>query len=360
MAVMEMDEVSDTTPAAANGKKSNAGGATVLPQGQVAREFINGKPSDLEGVKQLIFHLGCAAVCALVVDKGLNTPGVVGWLLLIAGELAFGLVSSFYFAGFHEMIHGTAFASSEVGSVLSHIAGFAIFRGSNWYYYFHWHHHRFTNDPERDPELSGSTTDRADPTADPAGAFKAMCLFLSGYPFGFERVPAMACHVLGMPPAESWVDTDAKRRKVRIEYSFYLLGYLALAVASLARPSTIGAKVWYHWLLPHMLGAGHLRYYQVAEHRGCKMGKWTDTNAWIVSRTTLSWAFYTRLAWNMPYHQEHHAWPNVPFYLLPELHRRVTAGGARPKSDCNPEGDDGYLWIHRVQWRQALKASKAG
>ena len=50
----------------------------------------------------------------------------------------------------------------------------------------------------------------------------------------------------------------------------------------------------------------------------------------------------------------------MPFYLLPELHRRVTAGGARPKSDCNPEGDDGYLWIHRVQWRQALKASKAG
>lgn len=29
------------------------------------------------------------------------------------------------------------------------------------YWYFHWNHHRFTNDPLRDPELSGSTVDRS-------------------------------------------------------------------------------------------------------------------------------------------------------------------------------------------------------
>ena len=61
----------------------------------------------------------------------------------------------------------------------------------------------------------------------------------------------------------------------------------------------------------------------------------------------------------MPYHQEHHAWPNVPFYLLPELHKLVVAGGKKPKSGCNPEGDNGFLWIHRVQWRQALIGLKA-
>lgn len=61
----------------------------------------------------------------------------------------------------------------------------------------------------------------------------------------------------------------------------------------------------------------------------------------------------------MPYHQEHHAWPNVPFYLLPELHKLVVAGGKKPKSGCNPEGDDGYLWVNRVQWRQALVGLKA-
>ena len=85
----------------------------------------------------------------------------------------------------------------------------------------------------------------------------------------------------------------------------------------------------------------------------------TCSNARSSATWQLSWWFYTKLAWNMPYHQEHHAWPNVPFYLLPELHRRVVAGGARPKSGCTPEGEYGYLWIHRVQWRQALTGTKA-
>ena len=30
------------------------------------------------------------------------------------------------------------------------------------------------------------------------------------------------------------------------------------------------------------------------------------------------------------YHSEHHAWPNVPFYLLPELHEAIKAEGTRP------------------------------
>ena len=403
---MSMEPEGEQVPGtpASNGKKSNAGGESVVDQRMVAREFINGKPSDLQGVLQLAFHLGCSVGCAKVVNTALQMDGVGGWALLVLGQCMFGLVSSFYFAGFHEMIHGTAFATMPLANLFSHIAGFAIFRGSNWYYYFHWHHHRFTNDPERDPELSGSTTDRIDPTADPTGAFRAMVLFLSGWPFGFERLPNMALHALGKPPSESWVDTDAKKAKVRLEYAFYLLGYLSLAAAGMARPASVGKALWYYWLLPHILGAGHLRYYQVAEHRGCKMGKFTDTNAWLVSRTraqpkpestrrkpatpcpvsyripltnsrracmqtapssplspgtTITWWIYTRLAWNMPYHQEHHAWPNVPFYLLPELHRRVVEGGKKPKSGCNPEGDDGFLWIHRVQWRQALVGLKA-
>ena len=31
------------------------------------------------------------------------------------------------------------------------------------------------------------------------------------------------------------------------------------------------------------------------------------------------------LAWNMPYHAEHHAFPSVPFHKLPALHRHVQA-----------------------------------
>jgi fatty acid desaturase len=328
----------------------------VIPQREVAHDFISGKVSDIEGFKQLCFHIGCASISASMIARGLHTDGVAGWIQFFIGELMLALCASFYFAAFHEMIHGSAFASKALADCMSHALGFATFRGSNWYYFFHWHHHRFTNDPERDPELSGETIDRADPTG--PGALKAMALFLSGYPFGFERIPNMLSHAIGSPPPESWIDSDYKKAKVRVEYSFYCIGYLVLALAALERPSSVGHGLWYYWILPHMLGAGHLRYYQTAEHRGCQQGSFTDTNAWVVSRTTLSWWLYTKLAWNMPYHQEHHAWPNVPFYLLPELHRRVVASGARPISGCNPDGDFGYLWIQRVQWRAALNAGK--
>jgi fatty acid desaturase len=38
------------------------------------------------------------------------------------------------------------------------------------------------------------------------------------------------------------------------------------------------------------------------------------------SRTTFTARAVRWLAWNMPYHAEHHAMPSVPFHRLPELH----------------------------------------
>ena len=51
------------------------------------------------------------------------------------------------------------------------------------------------------------------------------------------------------------------------------------------------------------------------------------------TRTTFTSRAVRALAWNMPYHTEHHTYPSVPFHRLPELHRliephlRVTADG---------------------------------
>jgi fatty acid desaturase len=38
------------------------------------------------------------------------------------------------------------------------------------------------------------------------------------------------------------------------------------------------------------------------------------------TRTTYTDALVRFLAWNMPYHTEHHVWPTVPFHRLPDLH----------------------------------------
>ena len=324
----------------------------VLPPAEVS-EFIRNRPSDAEGLKQLLFHLGFALAAAWCVKRAREEGSLAG---LVAAELALGFVASFYFTGFHEMIHNTAFRTRWLNKSLAHVVGFFIFRGANWYWYFHWYHHRFTNDPERDPELSGTTVDRADPTkvSGMVGRVAGYALFLSGYPFGFERLPGIVRHALGCPLPETWIDHPSKRSNVQREYACFVLGYAALAALAVLRPETIGAGLFYYWLLPHTLGAGHLRYYQTAEHRACRLGSFTDTNAWIVSRTTATWWLYARLAWNMPYHSEHHAWPNVPFYLLPQLHYRVKQRAARPASGCNPSGEHGFLYMHWVLLQQVV------
>lgn len=43
------------------------------------------------------------------------------------------------------------------------------------------------------------------------------------------------------------------------------------------------------------------------------------------TRTTLTTRVVRFLAWNMPYHAEHHAMPSVPFHKLPVLHDMTAA-----------------------------------
>merc|ERR1711988_2003448 len=185
-------------------KKANDG---VLPAGEV-RGFISNR-SDLQGLSQLCFHACFAAVAMLMVQRARESGSIVAPMI---AELALGFIASFYFMGFHEFIHGTAFDTNIINKVLGSIVGFFIFRGSKWYYFFHWNHHRYTNDPDLDPELSGTTVDRDDPLSVSGWAgMKSYAIFLSGYPFGFERLPSIFLYALGCGPQEIWADTPKKR-----------------------------------------------------------------------------------------------------------------------------------------------------
>ena len=254
------------------------------------------KLSDAEAFAQLIFHLGCVAVCALVVMWAYERGH---WGLLLLAYVPYGIIESFLFNGFHECVHNTAFETKALNTVFAHLLGFENFRGAKWFWCFHWSHHRFTNDPDKDPELSGESVDLDDPTKSLTGYLQ----FVSGYPFGFERVLRMARTVI-YDEVDPWVAEKpvATQQFVRMESAAYLCGYALLAIAGLVWPRAVGLKLILLWLVPHCVGAGHLRLYQFAEHRACKMGRYTDTNAWICARTTSTWWLYRKLAWYMPFH----------------------------------------------------------
>ena len=57
------------------------------------------------------------------------------------------------------------------------------------------------------------------------------------------------------------------------------------------------------------------------------------------SRTTTTTWLLRKLAWNMPYHAEHHAYPAVPFFRLPSFHKLTRQHLQKTER--------GYLRFHR-------------
>ncbi|WP_093997460.1 fatty acid desaturase [Octadecabacter ascidiaceicola] len=64
------------------------------------------------------------------------------------------------------------------------------------------------------------------------------------------------------------------------------------------------------------MGGPFLRRYLLAEHARCPHA----ASMLESTRTTFMDRLVRFLAWNMPYHVEHHAYPSVPFHKLPEFH----------------------------------------
>jgi len=296
----------------------------------------NNQSSDFAGFVQLFYHAGCALISAFVIHWSMKAGSTMG---VVTGEVMLGFVSSFYFMGFHELIHNTAFRTKWINTAIAKVVGVFIFRGADWFWCFHWLHHRYTQDPEKDPELSGGSSDLFDPSK----SVFAYMRFLTGWPFGFERLGNMVKMALGLK-VDPWVIEAGMEKEVRTESAIYCMVYAALACGA-ALSENVRTVVVFYWLLPHIIGSGHLRFYQFAEHRACETGKYTDLDAWGASRTTSTWFFYRRLAWNMPYHIEHHTWPTVPFHLLPDVHERIK--DKQPENRCLIGGGGGYIAIHR-------------
>jgi fatty acid desaturase len=60
------------------------------------------------------------------------------------------------------------------------------------------------------------------------------------------------------------------------------------------------------------------------------------------SRTTNTNRLVKTLAWNMPYHAEHHAYAAIPFHVLPQAHGIL--------EDRIEHQSRGYLAVHRDLW----------
>lgn len=252
--------------------------------------------SDGPGLKRLAVHGGLAAVLGTLI--ALKVPF---WPLLLLPQ---GLLLAFLFTAEHECIHGTAFRSRRLNQSVAFVAGLFLLLPPDWFRFFHFAHHRHTQDPERDPELMGPKPRR----------FREYAVYLSGVPYWASLAKSLWRNARGTAQ-ESWVPPKGMA-KVRAEARIYLGIYAALILGSLLAGS---AALFWACVAPALLGQPFLRGFVLAEHARCPLVADMLQN----TRTTLTNALVRFLSWNMPFHAEHHSYPAVPFHQLPRFHALI-------------------------------------
>ena len=259
--------------------------------------------SDLRGAAQSLGHYGVILLVGALIWKVASTWGLLWALPLMAVQ---GYVVAFLFMAVHETAHKTAFKSRSLNLVVGHLSAFLIGLPYEYYCLFHWDHHRYTQDPEKDPELIVGVK----PTSD-----TQLALAYSGLLQVAGRLRLMLGHAVSGKVTVPWIP-ESKRAAVVAEARIYTALYALLLALSLWLSSAL--LLWV-WVVPLMIGQLFLRPYLYAEHTGCDRTR----SAFHNTRTTYTGAFVKWFAWNMPYHVEHHAYPSIPFHALPKLNEIV-------------------------------------
>ena len=271
------------------------------------------KRTNIHGVLRLAIH--CSAIAGVGV-MAYHASGIsyLAWALML------GILGVFLFTPMHEASHLTAFRTRWINHAVTNLIGLLLILPPRWFSHFHMAHHQHTQDPAHDPEL-------ASPKPSTWGGY--LCA-LTGLPVWYSQLSALARNSAGRNQ-DDFIPTHLKAT-IAAEARVMIVIYMVAIAACAAFSSTILIKCW---VIPALLGQPFLRMYLLAEHAGCAL----TPNMFTNSRTTLTNWVIRFLAWNMPYHAEHHSLPSVPFHQLPRLHAKTAPLIAHL--------DDGYPSVHR-------------
>jgi fatty acid desaturase len=256
------------------------------------------RKADGPGLRRIGAHLGLLAGTGTVLLMAENV------LLIAMAVLIHGVVMTFLFAPLHESVHRTAFRSRWLNRLAGWIGGAVLILPPRYFSHFHFAHHRHTQDPDQDPELL---------TPKPV-SWPGYLWVLSGFEYWMRAIAGLVRRARGRVPGD--FVPPGQRRRVILESRVFLAGYLLAGMLSAA--FRVDLILWL-WVIPALVGQPFLRAYLLAEHWGCP----TVADMWRNTRSTVSNPLVRLLAWNMPYHAEHHAHASVPFHALPALSLRM-------------------------------------
>ena len=260
--------------------------------------------SDWIGLAYLVGHLTAIATTGWLL--WLATPG---WWTVPALVLH-GIVISYLFSPVHECSHYTAFKTRWLNEAAFWLFCTVYIVAPNWFRYFHLSHHRYTMIRGKDPEIIMLFD-----------GVSGWLRYVSGYDFWWRNVWRIVRHAtLGPDPSDIRGAMHVPRHKYGLlvrEARILLAVYCAIAIVAIW--SGMGLWLLWFWVVPRLIGEPVQRMLRVAEHTGCAESAEITSN----TRTTLTTLPLRWIGWQMPFHVEHHMFPNVPFHALAQVHDRV-------------------------------------
>ena len=243
-----------------------------------------------------------AAHAALLLATGWGLWTVLGTAWALPATLVHGFVIVHLFAPFHESTHYTAFRTRWLNTATGWVSGLLLMLPPTVFRYQHTAHHRYTQDPERDPQMIQMGEQR--------GGF---WYYASAVPYFRALLSALLRHPVGrLNPSERRDLPPAHYATVRREAQIFWCVYLLLAAVSVHFESWLVVQLW---LVPRIAGEPLMRIIRMSEHVGCAR----VPNMLENTRTVVTTAPLRLLAWNMAYHTAHHALPQAPFFRLAAL-----------------------------------------
>ena len=269
--------------------------------------------------------------------------GVYFWgsWLAVPFWLAYGVIyGSACDSRWHECGHGTAFRTRWMNDVVYHIASFQIMRNPVNWRWSHARHHTDTLIVGRDPEIAWQHPIKL--------AFKALAYV--GIYDSWVSLKVLARNAVGVLspdemdyiPSAEWPKAVFWARVHMAIYAATLLVVLTMLAMGFGWQSVIpllvigGPRIYgcWHFVMTGLLQHGGLSE-NVLDHR-------------LNSRTNYLNPISQWIYWNMNYHIEHHMFPMVPYYSLPELHELVKQDMPAP----NPSLWDAYKEMMVAVMRQ--------
>jgi fatty acid desaturase len=253
--------------------------------------------------------------------------GIYFWGAWIAVPfwLAYGvLYGSACDSRWHECGHGTAFRTRWMNDVVYHIASFQVMRNPINWRWSHARHHTDTIIVGRDPEILWMHP------------IKLMLIALGwvGIRDAWLSLKGLARNAMGrLTPDEADYIPQSEWPKAYFWARVHMGVYAATVVTSAAMLLTGqgwaaaipllligGPRLYGCW---HMIATGLLQHGGLAED---------VTDHRLNTRTVYMNPVSRWIYWNMNYHVEHHMFPMVPYYALPELHALIKDDLPKPNT----------------------------